>query len=552
MKQEIIDYFIENGFLMSPDIIDNIKDANLPKLFINSINNNEDSWKKITVVNKDLFLIIPKIRNKIEINWNEFENSRVMIEHGRNDKSYNLFLDILNYNLEDKKKKELDNLLENIKKEETIDIESELRNDENYSSVIILKDYDEDSKKRGVNDFVEHFKLRYNLIKELLRGRQDMQNIISINRILAKKEKDPVSFIGMVYAKKLTKNKNILLTLEDPTGSIDVLVNKEGKAIENARNVVEDEILAVNGVNGGRVVFATQIIFPDVPLTKELKKCEDESYAVFVSDLHFGSKLFLKDDFMKFLDWINCKSGNFLQKRTSSKVKYLFIVGDVVDGIGVYPGQENGLVQRDVIQQYNTCAEYLGMVRKDIKIIISPGQHDSIRTAEPQPRLDKEFAYALHAMSNVILVSNPCLVNIHSKKDFEGFNVMMYHGASYHHYIDEIDSLRQSNAKDNPTQVIKFLLQKRHLAPTHSSTVYVPTIDTDPLFIDKLPDVIVSGEMHRSDVANYNNITLINCSCFQSKTPFEEKVGNNPSPSRVPVLNLKTREVKIINFSSEE
>ena len=104
MKQEIIDYFIENCFLMSPDIIDNIKDANLPKLFINSINNNEDSWKKITVVNKDLFLIIPKIRNKIEINWNEFENSRVMIEHGRNDKSYNLFLDILNYNLEDKKK----------------------------------------------------------------------------------------------------------------------------------------------------------------------------------------------------------------------------------------------------------------------------------------------------------------------------------------------------------------------------------------------------------------------------------------------------------------
>ena len=46
-----------------------------------------------------------------------------------------------------------------------------------------------------------------------------------------------------------------------------------------------------------------------------------------------------------------------------------------------------------------------------------------------------------------------------------------------------------------------------------------------------------------------NNILLIASSCWQSITPFEEKVGNEPEPCRVPLFNLKTREIKILDFS---
>ncbi|MBS3108560.1 metallophosphoesterase [Candidatus Woesearchaeota archaeon] len=545
-----VNIFLENDFLPSPDIIKDIK--NIPsKEIIEAIQKNIEFPEKLLVINKDIIAIIPKLSEKADINWAEFEKAKVMIEKGKIDKTYNIFLDLLTYKVEDKKKKELDKLLEEVKKEEKLDINEEPPT-EAPLNVIILKTYKDDPKKLEVADFVEYFKIRYNLIKEVLQNRQEIQDPISINRILTKKEKETVAFIGIVYNKKTTKNNNILLTIEDPTGLIDVLVNKEGKAIENARNIVNDEVIGIAGVYGGRVVFATNIIFPDIPLSKELKKCDEEVYAAFISDLHFGSKLFLKDDFIKFIEWINGKTGSFLQKRVSSKVKYLFIIGDSVDGVGVYPNQDKELVLKDISQQYELCAEYLGMIRKDIKIILAPGQHDSIRVAEPQPQLDKEFAKSLYALPNVIFVSNPSLVNIHSKKDFEGFNVLIYHGASYHHYIDEIDSLRQTNTRDNPTNILKFLLQKRHLAPSHTSTVYIPSRDHDPFFIDKIPDLMLSGEMHRSDVATYNNITMINCSCFQGKTPFQEKTGNNPLPSRVPIMNLKTREVKILNFSSEE
>ena len=101
-------------------------------------------------------------------------------------------------------------------------------------------------------------------------------------------------------------------------------------------------------------------------------------------------------------------------------------------------------------------------------------------------------------------------------------------------------------------QCAEILLQRRHLAPSHSSNLYIPHPQKDPLVIEKVPDVFVCGDLHRSDVSTYNNIITINCSCFQAKTDFQEKTGNNPDPSRVPVLNLQTREVKVLRFDSYE
>jgi DNA polymerase II small subunit len=68
------------------------------------------------------------------------------------------------------------------------------------------------------------------------------------------------------------------------------------------------------------------------------------------------------------------------------------------------------------------------------------------------------------------------------------------------------------------------------------------------MIITKIPDFFVTGHIHKSVAANFRNITLICGSCWQSKTAFQEKVGHNPEPSRVPIVNLKNREVKILRF----
>ena len=104
---------------------------------------------------------------------------------------------------------------------------------------------------------------------------------------------------------------------------------------------------------------------------------------------------------------------------------------------------------------------------------------------------------------------------------------------------------------EKPAEVVKHLLKRRHLAPLHSAVDYVPH-RKDHLIIDNAPDVITTADFHRPQIDEYNKIRIICSSCWQRQTPFEEKVGNKPDPCKVPILNLKDQEIKIMDFSDEE
>lgn len=420
------------------------------------------------------------------------------------------------------------------------------------TSVNVISSYEEESQKRTVQDFVDYFNKRYKAFEALLRNRQELQNIMSINRLLNKKDKETVALIGLVKEKSITQSGGIMLELEDPTGVIKVFINKNKKDLfEPASDIVLDEVIGVVGGNGDKIVFANNIIWPDIPMSKELKKAPDDIYAIFLSDIHVGSHMFLEKEFNQFLDWINCKVGNDKQKEIASKIQYVFIVGDLIDGLGIYPGQESELTIKEISKQYEECAKYLNKIPKHIKIIICAGNHDGMRIAEPQPLFYKDFAASLWEIENATLVSNPGLVNIHSSENFPGFDVLLYHGYSFDYYVANVDSIRNNDGYNRADLIMKFLLQRRHLAPTYSSTLYIPDKNQDPLIIDKIPDIFVTGHIHKSIAANYRNITTICGSCWQAKTPFQEKVGHNPEPARVPLVNLKTREIKILKFTND-
>jgi DNA polymerase II small subunit len=129
---------------------------------------------------------------------------------------------------------------------------------------------------------------------------------------------------------------------------------------------------------------------------------------------------------------------------------------------------------------------------------------------------------------------------------------LQYHGASFHSIVDEIEDIRMNYGHNSPTRIAKELLKRRHLAPTHGSVVYIPNEKEDQLVISQVPDILASGDLHRPDIGSYNNVILIASSCWQSITPFEEKVGNHPDPCKVPLFNLKSREIKILDFSDSK
>ncbi|MFA5071441.1 MAG: metallophosphoesterase [Candidatus Pacearchaeota archaeon] len=418
--------------------------------------------------------------------------------------------------------------------------------EENFSGQVkVLSTILNNTKKIEVQDFVKYFRSRISEFKKILLGNASLKNPVSINKLSSARQN--VSIIGIVSDKSVTKNKNIIFEVEDITGKIKILVNQNNKELyDKANEVCLDSVLGFNGIGNNEIIFANDIIFPEANLPERKKSPVDES-AVFISDLHVGSKLFLEKSFDRFFDYLNGKSAN---SEEAKKIKYLFLVGDVIAGVGNYPSQEKDLAIKDIEEQFIFLSEKLNSLRKDINIIISPGNHDGVRLMEPQPIYPERYAWSLHDLKNVILTGNPATVNIGSTKDFSGIDVLTYHGFSYPYYANTIPSLISADSMKAPDKIMAYLLKNRHLAPAHASNQYYPSED-DHLMIKKIPDVFVSGHTHKSAVSYYNNTLLVSGSSWEGKTAYEEKLGAEPDFCKVPMFNLKTRAIKILDFEEK-
>jgi len=522
-REEKLKYFVRKGFLLDKDVLEFFTDFDDDKLGEEILSRVFSITKERVITRKLLFTNIKEFRHLLD-------------------------------NLEKNKKTIIDNFFsghlmgpETSESEKTgVLVKKEVDRTPN-SPIKILSSNIIPYRKIEVKDFVTHFKNRYNFLKEILKERKELQNLVSINKIGNNRT---FSIIGLVASKRITKNKNIILEVEDLSGKISALITQEKEAVfQKAKEIVIDDVIALRCNGGGEIIYVSDVFFADCYLAEKMKT-DDEVYALFTSDSHVGSTLFKKDNFERFINWISGEGYDEEHKKKISKIKYLFLNGDNVDGVGVYPGQEALLSIKDIKDQYKELARYLQKIPKHIGIIICPGQHDAVRVPEPQPPLDEEFAEDLIKMHNVFLVSNPTLIEIESTNKKRGFKVLMYHGASMHSWIDEIEDLRTGQTNLNPTKAIKYMLRHRHLSPMHSGNTYVPSEKEDPLIIKEVPDVIAVGDMHRTDIDLYNNVLIICGGCWQSMTAFEEKIGNIPDPCKVPMLNLKTREIKILDFSN--
>ncbi len=482
---------------------------------------------EILVINNEVEALLQS--KDLNINWLELERSKAISEKRQRPEAYSSFLKALS--------SQKDALKAMSVKQATPE-----------AAVKVVFSYNTAPNKRDVGDFVGYYTARYKAVQGILAQRADLSGLIQIGRLKKGGVSESVSIIAMIKDKQTTKHGHIILTLEDVTGVIKAIVNKSRREMfELAQDLVFDEVVGVSGNMRNDAFFASNILLPDVPL-REPKHSPNEGYALFMSDLHFGSLQFLDEDFGRFIKWINGNLGNPAQREIAGKVKYVFIAGDIVDGVGVYQDQFEELALKDLKEQYKTCADYLSEIPQHVKLIISPGNHDAVRAAEPQAAFGEDFAAPLLKLPNATFVSNPAIVNIDRSSNFPGLDVLIYHGYSFDYYVSNVDSIRKQGGYDRADLIMKFLLQRRHLAPAHTSTLIIPDPTLDPLFISIVPDIFLTGHVHRTSVSDYKGITLINGSCWQGKTKFQERLGHNPQPSRLPVFNLKTGVTKIINF----
>ena len=390
----------------------------------------------------------------------------------------------------------------------------------------------------GVDGYHLLMKNRFNKYKQIMYDRQDSRKIIRISTLVQHTDQNEYKIAGLLKSRnKLDKSYEI--ELEDESTDLRLLVT-DGNNIRKVESFLIDQMVIADIVfskNVGRFIVKNCYSL-DVP-AEVFQSVEgvEPVYGVFLSDIHVGSKTFLNREFQDFLNWINGRSGDL---EVVSKIRYVVIAGDVVDGIGVYPGQEEELTELNLSKQYDEFAGLMVQIPKSIKIFVSPGNHDATRQALPQPPIFKRYAKALYEMDNVILLGDPCLVRLH------GVNTLVYHGQSL---VDIVGS-SPGITFDKPAEAMKVLLKARHLAPTHGST-RVALEEDDKLVIKTVPNIFHCGHIHTVQTLKYKGTLLVNSGTWQDQTQFQKRMGIVPNPAIAVVVDLNSLKVKMMkNFIS--
>jgi len=89
---------------------------------------------------------------------------------------------------------------------------------------------------------------------------------------------------------------------------------------------------------------------------------------------------------------------------------------------------------------------------------------------------------------------------------------------------------------------------RRHLAPIYGEKTPIAPEHQDYLVIDKIPDIFVTGHIHKTAVEIYRDITLLNASAWQAQTSYQKMRNFNPDPGKGIAMDLQSGAVKILNF----
>lgn len=382
--------------------------------------------------------------------------------------------------------------------------------------------------------FKRLFQDRYSHLLEIARQRPDSKTITSIESGREMRERG-YKIAGLLSSRSSRKGGGVEIVLDDPTGTVKVYCGDEladsALALPLDSLVVADVVLG----KGGGQLYAKDLLLPDIPARK-LVGSSRRVYAVMLSDLHVGSKFFLADDFSRFLAWLNGKLGDI---DIVERIRYVIVAGDVVDGIGVYPGQEYQLSEKNLRRQYMLAKEFLGQIPKHMKVLLVPGNHDPVRQALPQPAVLADVAAPLYDLENAVHLGGPANVKL------DGVNFLIYHGRS----LDDVIATVPDLTYDRPVEAMEVLLRARHLAPTYGKRTALSPEMRDMLVIDPVPDVFHAGHVHTLDVGSYRGTLIVNSGTFQSQTPFQANMGLDPISSIVPILDLSTLDVMKRNFT---
>jgi DNA polymerase II small subunit len=235
----------------------------------------------------------------------------------------------------------------------------------------------------GINGYNSLFASRFNKLKRIISDRPESKMLKTIASVKVAKSDEDMYVCGLVTARISERNITKLL-LEDPSGSFEGIIF-DNDLRETADLLLNDQFIMARvgfGKNSGLII--KDLISPDIP-DQASNRSESETFAVFLSDLHIGSKYFMEEEFSEFVSWLSSPDP------VARKIRFVLIGGDAVDGVGIYPNQDKELVCQTIEEQLKKLENLISKIPEYVKIFIMPGNHDPGRRALPQPAIPKKY-----------------------------------------------------------------------------------------------------------------------------------------------------------------
>ena len=390
------------------------------------------------------------------------------------------------------------------------------------------------------DDFLHYFRNRFDKMSTLFKQRLDTRSTGNIADALSGGTNGRARFICMVVDKR-EKAERVTLTVDDYDEEAVVLVDSSNQNLFRvARGIMRDQVIFLETrKSSGKFLIAEKIVLPEIPDRKPTR-AKEEVYAVLISDVHAGSRVFLEDAFKRVLAWLKGELGEPNQRRIAGRVKYVTICGDLFDGIGVYPRQEFDLAVKDIYEQYRVAATFVREIPEHMEVILIPGNHDAVRQALPQPAMPRDFAGPVLDSRNIVSLGDPAEVKLH------GVHFLLYHGTSLMDIVSSVPGFDYQR----PVEIMEHQLKMRHLAPEYGKQTPIGPEQEDWLVVDRVPDVFQSGHIHVSGSGAYRGTTIVNSGAWQGQTDYQKRMGLEPKPGILPIVNLQTLQVHTIDFLS--
>jgi len=314
--------------------------------------------------------------------------------------------------------------------------------------VEILKQKQKEKTNYKVTDVSDYISKRYEKLHSLIIPKLENQSLVSINKIHPNLQK--FSLVVVVNTKNFSEQS---IDVDDHTGQTKIFLKEN-----DFGQIVEDEVIGIVCEQNSQRIFGNIIIFPDIPLKKEIAKSKEEAYCLFISDFHFGHENFLNHSYEKFLEWF---------KKQSYEKLYICLLGDTfTDG--------------------SDLKKILMHKTKNSVVISLIGDHDVKTVAD-------------------YVLTNPATIKI------ENVTCLLFHGDFLKPYKNQFKNLA-------PEQLVLNFVKKRNINPTFDFNKQI--FSEDPYSIDTVPDIIACGHLHKAGQLNYKGTTILTTGSFISDPIF--------------------------------